>query len=182
MGASGWAYFVPYDADVNRALRALRTQEFRAGRYHVPGLMAVGKFPTFEEFVPDKAILEDPINREDWLEYYEQEKKSAARAKNKKGKPKFESIEDLIEFCAEDGTHSILDVQRVGDSTSLKESGPLSTAQLQKLFGSTRPTRAMVAAKEHAIQALRSRGLRTYVVVYAGDKPDELFFAGFSGD
>ena len=94
MGASGWAYFVPYDADVNRALRALHAQVFRAGKYHVPGLMEVGKFPTFEEFVPDKAILEDPINREDWLEYYEQEKADEKKraGRTKKGKPKFESI------------------------------------------------------------------------------------------
>jgi hypothetical protein len=180
MGASGWAYFVPYDADVNRALRSLHEQVFRSGKYYVPMLMALDKFPSFEEFVPEKSILEDPDDRAEWLEMYEQEKKRAARAK--KGKPKFESIEDLIEFCAEEGTHSILDIQRVGESTALGESGPLSTAQLQKLFASTKPTREMVASKEHAIQSLRRRGLCTYVVVYAGDKPDELFFTGFSGD
>jgi hypothetical protein len=180
MGASAWSYFVPYDADVNRALRSLHAQEFGAGRYYVPGVISLDKFPTFEEFVPERSILEDPDEREDWLEMYESEKERAARAKD--GKPKFESIEDLIEFCAEDGTHSILDIPKVGESTALGESGPLSTAQLQKLFGSTKPTRAMVATKKDAIQSMRSRGLCTYVVVYAGDEPAELFFAGFSGD
>jgi hypothetical protein len=33
MGAEEWAYFVPYDPDIARALNKLRQQEFQAGRY-----------------------------------------------------------------------------------------------------------------------------------------------------
>ncbi len=34
MGGESWFYFVPYQADINRALQALRAREFRAGRYN----------------------------------------------------------------------------------------------------------------------------------------------------
>jgi hypothetical protein len=34
MGGEPWFYFVPYQADINRALQALRRREFEAGRYN----------------------------------------------------------------------------------------------------------------------------------------------------
>jgi hypothetical protein len=34
MGGEPWFYFVPYQADINRALQALRRREFQAGRYN----------------------------------------------------------------------------------------------------------------------------------------------------
>ncbi len=36
MGAKSWRYFVPYQPDVPAALEALRTREFKAGRYWTP--------------------------------------------------------------------------------------------------------------------------------------------------
>src|SRR5262245_3413224 len=42
MGAHAWWYFVAYDADVERALGALRDAEFAAGRYY-----PVVRFPAF---------------------------------------------------------------------------------------------------------------------------------------
>jgi hypothetical protein len=42
MGARPYWYFVPYDPDVERALRALREREFAAGRYN-----PVVPFPVF---------------------------------------------------------------------------------------------------------------------------------------
>jgi hypothetical protein len=34
MGGESWYYFVPYQADINSALQALRRREFQAGRYN----------------------------------------------------------------------------------------------------------------------------------------------------
>jgi hypothetical protein len=34
MGGEPWFYFVPYQADINGALQALRRREFQAGRYN----------------------------------------------------------------------------------------------------------------------------------------------------
>ena len=42
MGGEPWFYFVPYQADINSALQALRLREFQAGRYN-----PVMPFPDF---------------------------------------------------------------------------------------------------------------------------------------
>ena len=42
MGGEPWFYFVPYQADVDRALQGLRKREFDAGRYN-----PVTPFPNF---------------------------------------------------------------------------------------------------------------------------------------
>jgi len=42
MGGEPWFYFVPYQADIGRALQGLRTREFEAGRYN-----PVTPFPEF---------------------------------------------------------------------------------------------------------------------------------------
>jgi hypothetical protein len=47
MGAHPYWYFVPYDRDIERALRALREREFAAGRYN-----PVVRLPAFGERDP----------------------------------------------------------------------------------------------------------------------------------
>jgi hypothetical protein len=34
MGAEPWFYFVPYQSDIEKAMRELQEREFRAGRYY----------------------------------------------------------------------------------------------------------------------------------------------------
>jgi hypothetical protein len=43
MGGHPWFYFVPYQADINSALQALRRREFQAGRYNP--VMPMPQFP-----------------------------------------------------------------------------------------------------------------------------------------
>jgi hypothetical protein len=47
MGAEPWFYFVPYRADIEGALEALRKREFEAGRYN-PAVMFL-QFPLTED-------------------------------------------------------------------------------------------------------------------------------------
>jgi hypothetical protein len=58
---------------------------------------------------------------------------------------------------------------------------PLSPEQLSTLFATEKPTHAMVAAC-HDFYEWIDRGLGIYIVVYEGDTPSELFFAGYSLD
>jgi hypothetical protein len=44
MGGHFWAYTVPYQQDIRRALEALREQEFRAGRFWQPDEVQPGFF------------------------------------------------------------------------------------------------------------------------------------------
>ena len=163
MGASGWRYYVPYEADFSAALARLRKQVFASGDYHRRG---------------------------------------------KGRKPK--SIDELLKRNAEDGTHSILDIERVGPrptkrgaevfipSVGLDEAARMRWVEEQisrigsvrelhphdllELFGTTMPTREQVEAREDDIMDMRSRGSGTIVVIYKDKQPSELLFIGFSGD
>jgi hypothetical protein len=58
---------------------------------------------------------------------------------------------------------------------------PLSPQQLNTLYGTEKPTHEMVK-KNPGFYEWIDRGLGIYVVVYEGDTPSELFFAGYSVD
>ncbi len=173
MGASGWSYFVPYDPDPNRALEALRWKVFRAGDYAPPPKLK--GVPTLEEFVPPDP---DIWNVPEELAMWKQMHRDACRAA--KGTAP-DSPDAALRQSGTEGTHSIIDVRRVG-KTAQAASGPLAPARLEELFGTRQPTRAMVKAKAAAVQAARGRNACTYVVVYRAGEPSELFFAGSSGD
>lgn len=176
MGASGWSYFVPYQRDIQKALDGLRERVFQSGDYFDgrPG-----------------------------------------------AKRRYTTIDALLRAKAEDGTHSILDVRTISDTSKQNDvlegvdrrdlmlkmqnlmakdpAGfmrwaareehlsigivyPLSDEQLVKTLGSLQPERRAVALAASTIGSSCSRGSGRYVVVYRDGAPDEIFFAGVSGD
>jgi hypothetical protein len=152
MGGEAWSYFVPYREDIAGALEDLRRREFEAGRYRKP----VGPHP------PATSIVE------------------AVRA------------------CDASGTGSILDMIGIADAPRppgfrLEDAfesdvdpmfsmvAPLAPEQLIELFGTERPSRAMIEDND-AYYDLIDRGLGLYIVAYDGDEPSELFFLGLSYD
>jgi hypothetical protein len=92
-----------------------------------------------------------------------------------------DSIDDAIEDADADGTRSILDMERVSDEPDFNAVAPVPRQILQDLFGTDRPTREMVEGSEELFDALE-RGQGVYVVVYEGESPSEIFFAGYSFD
>ncbi|MFO0554434.1 MAG: hypothetical protein U0271_38990 [Polyangiaceae bacterium] len=80
------------------------------------------------------------------------------------------------------GAHSILDMREVADEPGFFKVAPLADPELMELFDTTKPTRAQVTAKSEHLRGLRASWLGTYIVVYEGDEPREIYFAGFSGD
>jgi hypothetical protein len=94
---------------------------------------------------------------------------------------KHRSIDDAMTAAAEDGTRSILDISRVGESPDYGVAAPVPAAQLREWFGTDRPTRAMLDRADDLFESI-DRGQCLYVVVYEGDQPKELFFAGYSYD
>jgi hypothetical protein len=143
MGAEPWAYFVPFQEDVQAAMEALQQQEFSAGRY----LRLSG------EGRPPATILE------------------------------------AIRQGGATGTQSILDMVSISDiphevDAEIPQFGsvaPLSTEQLIELYGTEKPSHAMVERNQEFYEWI-DRGLGIYIVVYDGDQPSELFFAGYSFD
>jgi hypothetical protein len=97
------------------------------------------------------------------------------------------SIEDLFQQMGElgtatEGTHSILDMESIGETPEFGVVCPLTEDELVARFGTTKPTRAQIEVEESALQSLRYRWEGTYVVAYDGEQPSEILFVGFSGD
>jgi hypothetical protein len=119
----------------------------------------------------------------------------------------YESLEVLWEdeeFMGEEGTHSILDIQRVVHTTAAPSEHratdygtlrPLAPARAVHHFGTDRPTpgqfqealdRAYAAMgprrEDTLLDECRMRWTGVYVVLYSDDKPTHLGIFGYSGD
>ena len=93
-----------------------------------------------------------------------------------------ESIEELLEMVAEDGTHSVLDIEHVGESPEFGVAAPLPQSMIERAFGSARPTHDQVEAKWGQIADPLDRWQAYYVTVYKDGEPAEYAFIGCSGD
>jgi hypothetical protein len=175
MGASGWAYFVPYQTDTFKALQELREATFqRGGYYQRPPFW---RDMTFEDFLPPEPSLTDEEKADDLAEF---QKLHAL--------PEPTSIETLIQWNAEDGTHSIIDISEIAPIAGFGAAAPLSSEELKRFFVTDKPTRAMIESKERDLGRFlqqdigRYRYEATYIIVYKDGEPAEIYFTGYSGD
>ena len=95
--------------------------------------------------------------------------------------PAPKTIAEAVEQAAEQGTRSILDMLTVGDAPDFSTVAKLPDDQLRALYGTEKPTRAVVEAEQGFYEDL-DRGQGIYIVVYDGEQPSELCFAGYSFD
>jgi hypothetical protein len=177
MGASAWEYFTPYQADHEKAFHDLRQKLFDSGDY----LLDTPTLPSSEEEYIEQAYSLGIYTEQDEGRLRELYRKLKARY----SKPEPETIEELLEWNAESGTHTIMDVSFFTDDPDCNDlctAIPLSQAQLLELFETTKPTHHMIIEKRSAILSLRRRSQATYIIVYKDDVPTEIFFTGFSGD
>ena len=93
-----------------------------------------------------------------------------------------DSIEEAIEDADADGTRSILDMERVSEEADFNAVAPVPRGTLIELFGTDRPTREMVDASDELFELMDERGQGVYIIVYEGERPSEIFFAGYSFD
>jgi hypothetical protein len=178
MGASAWEYFTPYQADHEKAFHDLRQEVFESGNY----FLYTPTLPSSEAEYLEQAYNMGLILTEQDEEW---QREQYRKDKERYSKPKPETIEELIEWGAEDGTHTIIDMASFTDDpdcTDFFTAIPLSQAQLLELFETTKPTHQMIVEKRSAILNLRQRWQATYIIVYEDDNPTEIFFTGFSGD
>lgn len=92
-----------------------------------------------------------------------------------------ESPEEAFEMMDEDGTASILDIMRVSEKPGFCAAAPMSEVELEACFGTTRPSLAQIRNSDVFWDGI-DRGHARYVVVYEGDEPRSLYFAGYSFD
>jgi hypothetical protein len=93
-----------------------------------------------------------------------------------------DSIEEAIEDADADGTRSILDMERVSEEADFNAVAPMPRETLLELFGTDRPTREMVDASDEVFELMDERGQGVYIIVYEGERPSGIFFAGYSFD
>lgn len=94
---------------------------------------------------------------------------------------KHSSIKEAVEDSEEDGTRSILDMERVSDEPDDCAVAPLSNEDLFQFFGTNRPTQELVESSDALFESLE-RGQGVYIVVYRNDQPSGIFFVGYSFD
>ncbi|GHU23951.1 hypothetical protein FACS1894164_09440 [Spirochaetia bacterium] len=92
------------------------------------------------------------------------------------------TIEDAIRAAEEDGTRSILDLVGVSGDDYFCTARVPGTDELNQYFGTDKPTKALVEEHFNDFAAKIERGKGLCITVYEGDKPDELFFVGYSFD
>jgi len=198
MGATGWSYFVPYEADVSAALQRLREDVFSRGDYLCDDdvtddqpeatpqkVMRVAE-PWLQRLREEAAKLQEP-SRTLYLQAAENCKAeilSGGTAPRKpKGKPK--TIEEALEVQAESGTHSILDIIGVSSEPAFGHIRPLPPEKLVEFFGSQTPSHTEIE-EAHDFGSLEDfvseRWEGIYIIAYHDGSPTEIFFAGCSGD
>jgi hypothetical protein len=91
------------------------------------------------------------------------------------------TMAEALEDAEADGTRSIIDLDRVADEPDYGAVTPLKDTALRDLFGTTRPTREMVESNHDFWENLE-RGQGISIVLYKDDRPDEIYFAGYSYD
>ena len=91
------------------------------------------------------------------------------------------SIDEAREEAAEDGTRSILDLDHVSQTPEDFAVSPLDEKILRELYGTDKPTQAMVEENEDFFEELY-RGQGIYIVTYRNNQPDQIYFGGLSFD
>jgi len=91
------------------------------------------------------------------------------------------SIEEALENMDADGTASILDIDHVADEPEPAGVTVLSAVETKQYFDTERPSRADLERSSDFWEHI-GRGEAICVVLYTGDRPSELYFAGYSFD
>jgi hypothetical protein len=97
------------------------------------------------------------------------------------------TFEDAIRNADAAGTRSIIDIDKISATRELETISPAPLGMLHVLFETDKPSHAMVesASKKlsHDFQAFLEtygRGEGLYIILYDGDRPIEIYFAGWS--
>lgn len=197
MGATGWKYFVPYEADVSAALQGLRKDVFARGDY------VYGDDITDEQV---KAVLEKTRpEMEPWMQkvremaeklpepmralYIQNAEKfkgqiMSGKMAPRKPKRKPKTIEQALDFQAESGTHSILDIVGVSEEPKFGHIRPFPREKLAEIFGSETPSHSKIeeAHSFGRLEDFADKWEGIYVIAYRDGSPSEIFFTGCSGD
>jgi len=92
------------------------------------------------------------------------------------------TIAELLRRNGNAGAHSILDITHLASTPETGAAAPLPAKRLRELFGTERPTHAMVVGRLEQLYEACNRDEAIYLLVYDQELPIELCFVGCSGD
>jgi hypothetical protein len=170
MGASGWDYRVPHQADLDAALQALRRDVFARGDYYKP----------WEDADPEaRAAMARQLTEMAGLTGTDLDESILERLRAGAGPA---SIDEALLWSLDSGTHSVLDVASVQKEPGFGVVTTADAALLQELFGTTEPTSAAIGDNVVAVFDRISRWRGVAIVAYADGAPESIAFIGISGD
>ena len=85
-------------------------------------------------------------------------------------------------MVAEDGTHSVLDIEQTGTGREFGVATPMPALEIRRYFGTEQPTHEQVEQNWGDASERLDRWEAYYVTVYRDGKPHEYAFIGCSGD
>lgn len=198
MGATGWDYFVPYQPDISTALQRLREDVFARGDYELGDEFSKEQLekiveqvrpeldPWLEKCREMAAGLPEDL-RHIYMAGAQKFKRDLLQAPQKVSKPKRKpkTIKEALKRGAESGTHSILDIEGISPTPKFGAITPFPQSRLMEFFGTETPTHAQIMEvyESGALEEfICERWEGIYIVSYRDGVPDEIFFAGCSGD
>ena len=190
---------MPYEADISAALQRLRDDVFARGDYDSgpseDELLAAAKrmsarLPEWDSWIErcKEAAAKLPESmRAQYIENAQRMKKGIMEYGSSPAKPerKPKTIKALLKQRAESGTHSILDITSISAEPQFSAISPFPRAKLSEFFQSETPSRAEIEEaydSESFEDFVSERWQGVYTIAYRDGKPDEIFFAGCSGD
>ena len=164
MGSHPYCYFTPYREDIGEALQVLRQLEFAAGHYDPALQSASPPVYTFQLRFPPGDHWPSPGAQHT-------------------------TIEKALGAGEAEGTGSILDIMRISGQPDFCSASPVAHSDLVELFGAIEPTKEAVNltfletnGNGWGYLEFIPRGQARYILVFKDNKPDEIFFLGFSFD
>jgi hypothetical protein len=142
------------------------------------------EYPGFGSQLWEYCVPYQPDMNRVLLELRDREFK-AGRFYRSEMKPK--NFDEAIRNADAAGTRSILDIEKVSPTRDIMAISPAPPEKLTALFGTEKPSHTMIedASKNmsHEFQVFLQnydRGEGVYIIMYEGDRPSEIYIAGWS--
>jgi hypothetical protein len=188
---TSWSYFVPYQEDISAALQRLREDVF--ARWEYLDLDFINSPVDWEAAARQhREFADSPEVSQEARQWHLQEAERYKRLHEKEvtgskptPPPQPRTIEDLLEEQEDNGTHSILDITSVSARPKFGAVSPFPSSELVEYFDTDKPSRAVIEDRYEwgSLDKFTSKPYQgIYIIAYRDDKPEEIFFAGCSGD
>ncbi len=182
MGASGWIYFTPYQADSEKALADLRQHVYDSGDFY-------NYLARTKEYL--EAVLKPESEaRKEWDSMWSLSHRipqdPAERLQVVIRQLEKQTLDTIHLHDEGSGTQGILDIRFITQGyDDIFGARKLHMKEIQSIFGTSQPTHEQVEAafnRPPGAFGINKKWTASYFVVYRDNQPSEYCFSGVSGD